>query len=190
MFLDYNGSGTYENSSTQLESLVGGVTVTVYDASGAAQGTTTTAATPDGSGNNFTIAATGTGPYRLEFTNVPAHLRPGVFGTGAGTSVQFIPDGNSSNINLALTDPGKFNNEANPDTATTIFLNGQYNAAGINGSTSIMRTPYNATGHDFTGVTPTAGFEGVEVAEIQETGAIYGMAWQKHEKSYLRRRVS
>lgn len=178
VFLDYNGSGTYENSGTQLESLVGGVTVTAYDGAGNAQGTTTTSATADGLGNNFTLTATGTGPYRLEFTNVPAHLRPGVFGTGAGTSVQFIPDGNSSNINFALTDPGKFNNETNPDTATTIFLNGQYNAAGINGSTSIMRTPYNATGHDFTGTTPTAGFEGVEVAEVQETGAIYGMAWQ------------
>lgn len=178
VFQDYNGNGVYENSGTTLESLVGGVTVTVYDALGNAQGTTTTSATADGLGNNFTFTATGAGPYRLEFTNVPTYLKPGVFGTGAGTTVQFLPDGNSSNINLALTDPGKFNNEVNPATATTIFNNGQYNAAGIAGNTSLMRTPYNATGHDFTGTTPTATFQGVELAEIQETGAIYGMAWQ------------
>lgn len=154
------------------------MTVTVYDSSGAVQGTTTTSAVADGSGNNYTLTATGTGPYRVEFTNVPAYLKPGVFGTGAGTTVQFVTDGASPNINLALTDPGNFNNEANPDTATTIFLNGQYNAAGLNGLTSLMRTPYNATGHDFTGTTPTASFQGVELGEVQETGAIYGMAWQ------------
>lgn len=177
VFQDYNGSGTYETSGT-LESLVGGVTVTVYDAAGTVQGTTTTSATADGSGNNYTLTATGTGPYRVEFTTIPTYLKPGVFGTGAGTTVQFIPNGNSSNINLALTDPGKFNNEANPETATTIFLNGQYNAPANNGITSLMRTPYNSTGHDFTGTTPTAAFKGVELAEIQETGSIYGMAWQ------------
>lgn len=178
VFLDYNGSGTFETSGTTVEPLVSGITVTVYDSAGAVQGAATTTATADGGGNNYSISATGTGPYRVEFTNVPAYLKPGVFGTGAGTSVQFVADGNTPNVNLGLTDPNKFNNEANPDTATTIFLNGQYNAAGINGITSLIRSPYGATGHDFTGTTPTAGFEGVELAEVQETGAIYGMAWQ------------
>lgn len=178
VFQDYNGSGTYETAGTTTENLFGGVTVTVYDSAGAVQGTATTTATADGGGNNYSIAATGTGPYRVEFTNIPTYLKPGVFGTGAGTTVQFVPDGNSTNINLGLTDPGKFNNEANPATATTILLNGQFNAATLNGITSLMRTPYDATGHDFTGTTPTAGFEGVELAEFQETGATYGMAWQ------------
>lgn len=165
-----------DSNATIVETGVGGVTVTLYDSAGNARGSavTSTAAATLG---QYSITSIGSGPYRVEFTTIPTYLRPGAFGT-AGTTVQFIAEGNTSNVNLALIDAGKFNNEANPDTAAAIFLNGQYNAAGLNGITTLMRTPYAATGHDFSGTTPTASFQGVGLAAVQETGAIYGMAWQ------------
>ncbi len=173
VFLDFNGNSVFDSTATQLETGVGGVTVTLYDNNGAAQGTANT-----GTNGAYTIASTGAGPYRVEFTNIPTYLKPGAFGSAAGTTVQYVANAGVANINLALIDSGKFDNETNAETATTIFLNGQYNATALNGLTTLMRTPYNATGHDFTGSTPTAGFEGVELAESQETGSIYGMAWQ------------
>lgn len=176
VFLDFNGNSTFESNATTVETGVGGVTVTLYDNNGTAQGTATTS-TATATLGQYNIVSTGTGPYRVEFTNIPTYLKPGAFGA-AGTTVQYVNDGTTANINLALIDSGKFNNEINPETAATIFLNGQYNAAALNGKISLMRTPYNATGHDFTGATPTANFKGVDLAQIQETGAVYGTAWQ------------
>ena len=114
-FLDFNSNGLLDTNSSlpndgggnytrQTDLGVGGIVVTAFDSSNTARGVATTAA--DGT---YTLAATGTGAYRLEFSNVPSGTFTGPQGTnptpppvGSSTSVQFVPDGNSANRNLSL----------------------------------------------------------------------------------------
>ncbi len=115
VFQDFNGNGTYDTSGgtsaapTAVDSGIANVVVTAYDSAGVSRGTATTAAT-----GLFSIAATGTGPYRLEFTSIPSGYAPSARSTdsvlggtaaNAGSTVQFVADGNTGNVNLALNRP-------------------------------------------------------------------------------------
>ncbi len=175
VFRDYDGDGTRDAA----EHGVGNIVVTAYDSAGTAQGSTTTAAS-----GAYTLAPTGSAPYRIEFTSIPSYLRPGPFGPDSGTTVQFMST-NSGVANLGLVDPVKFAAETNPTTVTTCFVTGAYNGANAT-STSVLTVPFNATGHDFTGNNHTASFQGVELTQWQETGAAYGLAWQgKRDRIYV-----
>src|SRR5262249_18193597 len=113
---------------------VQGVSVTAYDASGAVVGSGASVA--DGS---YSLTATGAGPYRIEFSNIPAGLQPRPHGPGAGTTVQFVADGNSSNINLALVAPQDFC-QNNPALVTSCYVGGPQNVSGE----VIVSFPYSA----------------------------------------------
>ena len=102
VFNDYNSNGTFDTTATLTNTGggtvgvakdvgVSGVTVTAYDGTGAAVGTATSAA--DGT---YSLTATGTGPYRIEFTTIPSGFKPSFHGTNSGTTVQFVPDGVST----------------------------------------------------------------------------------------------
>ena len=70
VFQDFNNNGVKDTSganNTAVDRGVQGVTVSAYDAGGVQRGTATT----DGNGN-YTLTATGSGPYRIEFTTLPA----------------------------------------------------------------------------------------------------------------------
>ena len=132
VFLDFNSNGLLDTTSTlpndgggtytrQTDLGVAGVIVTAFDASNTVRGTATTAA--DGT---YILAATGTGGYRLEFTNVPSGNFTGPQGTnptpppfGSFTSVQFVPDGNSTNRNLSLGSPTGYSD--NPQIITNEY---------------------------------------------------------------------
>ncbi len=131
VFQDYNGNGVYNTAGNAanpaIDKGVSGVTVTAYDNAGAVRGTAVT-----GNDGTYSLSATGTGRYRLEFTNLPAGYFPsarstdsvnGGTTTNAGTSVQFVPDGSTSNVNLAINYPDDYS-QANPRIATTIMVNG------------------------------------------------------------------
>ena len=109
VFLDFNSDGAFDTTAIfpndgsgtyagRPETGVGGVIVTAFDAANTPRGVATTAT--DGT---YTLAATGTGGYRLEFSNAPAGLHFGPQGAGSATAVQFAADGNSANRNLGLT---------------------------------------------------------------------------------------
>lgn len=114
VFRDFNSDGQLTANGTITDTGVADVTVTIYDAAGTAQGNDTTDST-----DAYSISATGTGPYRVEFTTLPAGYFPSFHSshsgsnttapnsaaTTAGTTVQFVPDGNSSNVNLAINAP-------------------------------------------------------------------------------------
>src|SRR5690606_5463722 len=53
-------------------------------------------------------SATGTGPYRIEFSDLPPGYFSGPQGSGSGSTVQFVPDGNSSGVNLGINHPEDF----------------------------------------------------------------------------------
>jgi len=113
VFQDFNENGTYDTTLTLTNNGSGtvaapvdrgmsGVTVTAYDPAGVSRGTATTI-----SDGTYTLAATGTGPYRIEFTNLPAgyfasaRSTDSVLGGAAadsGSTVQFVNNANTANI--------------------------------------------------------------------------------------------
>ena len=132
VFQDYNANGTRDTGATlpnaggegslalPVDRGVSGVTVTAYDSAGAAVGT----ATSDAAGA-YSLTATGTGPYRVEFTNLPAGFQPGVNAAGK-TAVQFVADGNTSGVDLAINIPAEYC-QNNPTIVTNCYVGGPNN---------------------------------------------------------------
>ena len=147
VFEDFNGNGLRDTTSTvpngggasgatalAIDRGVAGVTVSAYDAAGALQGT----AVSDAAGA-YSLVAAGTGPYRIEFTALPTGYRPSAHGlgaTGSGTTVQFVPDGNSTNVNLGIIDPASFC-QNNPTIYTSCFVFGD-NVGGANSAMPVL----------------------------------------------------
>ena len=68
VFQDFNSNGVKDISganNTAIDKGTAGVTVSAYDASGALRGSATS-----NSNGDYTLNATGSGPYRVEFMNV------------------------------------------------------------------------------------------------------------------------
>lgn len=167
VFRDYNGNGTRENASPNLEPLVAGIIVNAYNSADVlvASYTTTSAAAP-----NFSIPLTGsvyngtpgsnTGSVntgvavRLEFI-IPASgacgLNPNIDyssgnGSTVGSSVRFITGGATA-VNYAIQNPADFKGATtNPLTFTTRFSNGDPNAANPGAVNGLLGFPYNNTG--------------------------------------------
>jgi hypothetical protein len=100
VFLDHNADGVMNiaasDTSPQIDQPIAAVTVTAYDALGASAGAATSGA--DGA---YALSASGDGPYRIEFSSLPAGLvfdrravpsnaaGGGARANAAGSSVQF-----------------------------------------------------------------------------------------------------
>jgi protocatechuate 3,4-dioxygenase beta subunit len=149
VFEDFNAngvrdvSGTTPNASgsgatgTAVDGGLAGVAVTAYDSAGQVAGTATTAA--DGT---YTLNATGTGPYRLEFTNLPAGFSPDPQGPNNGTSVQFVADGGAANVDFGAVQPGDFSVD-NPFLASEIYYYASHTGT-FASSPEIVGFPYSA----------------------------------------------
>ncbi|HMT06866.1 MAG TPA: SdrD B-like domain-containing protein [Pyrinomonadaceae bacterium] len=109
VFQDFNQNGAYDTASgtESIDVGVANVTVSAYDSVGALQGTATSAAN-----GTYSLVAGGTGPYRVEFTTLPSGFTPsarsndsvlGGTATDAGSTVHFVNNLNTSNVNLAVT---------------------------------------------------------------------------------------
>lgn len=205
VFQDFNADGNFNTTAAtgiSRDRHIAGVTVTAYDSSGTQRGQTTTvrctaAATPQSfctgadTGPNYSLSATGTGPYRIEFTwdNTSGSLLDfehsaqstdsvnGGTTTNSGSTVQFVSDGNTSNVNLALNRSCDYC-QNNPELVTTRFENG---ARTGNTNGSILSMAYNPTTH-------------TNDEQIQNTGAVWGVAYDGYKKrvytsAFLKRHV-
>ena len=168
VFRDTNANGIRDRIN---EVGVAGVTVTAYDDQGFNQGSTTTAA--DGA---YTLTAGGVGPYRIEFTTLPAGLQPGAFGAQSGTTVQFVTGSEATDINLGLSSPAEYC-ENNPNLAINCLIAGNPLQTGPNGlsatgdQTTLAYFPYNASGQSG---------QDTSLATAKETGAAtWGLACTK-----------
>jgi hypothetical protein len=181
VFRDFDGDGVRDTN----EPGVGGITVTAYDPSGASAGVTVSFATLClGPGNpipectalnapaigSYTLNATGVGPYRIEFSGWPSHMRPAAQGGGNNTSVQFVPDGNSSNIDFALHNPAEYCQE-NPRVSVTCLQPGT-----VVGNTNTTIYTFNYTD---SGTTPPPQTQ----TTASQTGAVWGLAYQRSTNS-------
>lgn len=172
VFRDLNANGLFENAT---EPGVGGVLITAYDAAGVNQGSTNSAS--DGA---YTLSATGTGPYRIEFTDLPANLKMGPAGLQSGTAVQFVAGNSADNINLGVNNPAEYC-QNNPNLAVNCFISGDPLKAAPPGfiatapSEALSYFPYNASG-ETSQSTPLA-----TAADIG--AATWGLAYQRTSKT-------
>ncbi len=164
VFTDYNDSGTREQNDTGVP----GVVVTAYDATGNQVAQTTTAA--DGS-YTFNGIADGT-QLRVEFSNIPADLRPGAFGRDSGTTVQFVTSP-AAGVDLGLAKPDEYC-QNNPWLISPCYINGDPLAAGSTsaGQGVLVSFPYDAYGREDTTIENT-------LATGAQIGATWGLGIQR-----------
>lgn len=189
VFQDFNGNGLYEITGgtaaapTAVDVGVAGVTVTVFDAGGVQRGTANTVA--DGT---YSVAATGTGPYRIEFTALPSGYSPsarstdsvlGGTATNAGSTVQFVADGNTPNANLALDRPKDYCVD-NPTICSQL-----YGLGSANQPDSIFSIPYQAGSTRTTGGNPVTDFMSpgnTSLATTDQVGTTFGIAYNRNSR--------
>lgn len=197
VFQDFNGNGTYDTSSTisnngfgtigvAIDRGISGVTVSAYDSAGVARGSATT-----DSVGNYTLSATGTGPYRLEFTTLPSGYQPsarstdsvlGGSATNSGSTVQFVNDVNTSNVNLAVNYSTDYS-QNNPEIVAAMYQDGDA-VSGPNSAASVIESlPYSSGSTDSgTGATESF-FESPTVNPLDiaasQVGTTFGMAYAR-----------
>ena len=186
VFQDYNGNGQFDAVTTvgnpaAVDRGVSGVTVRAYDKNDALQGSAQTIA--DGT---YSLTAGGTGPYRVEFTDFPAY-KPSARSTDSvnggtsantGSSIQFVADGTTSNVNLAINKPLDYC-QNNPTLATTCFTG---TVSGNTADPVLISFPYNSgtiSTTDSAGVT-----NGVHNLMIPQStlGSISGLAYHRSSR--------
>src|SRR5262249_14186880 len=130
-----------------------------------------------GADGSYSLTTSGAGPYRVEFSNIPAGFQPGPHGVGVGTTVQFVPDGNSSNINLALVVPQE-HCQNNPSLVTSCYVRGPQNV----NSEVIISFPYSAGTTRDGGPGPFNDYDapvhGI-LARANQTGPTWGLAYSR-----------
>ena len=185
VFQDYNGNGNFEATGgtllnpTAVDSGVAGITASVYDSAGVLRGTATTNAS-----GLYSIAATGTGPYRVEFTTLPAGYSPSARSTDSvsggtandsGSTVQFVADGNTPNVNLAIN-RGKDYCQDNP-----LVSSQEYSVGAASFPFSVFSIPYGGSGNTainanlitYQNPAPTS------LANANQVGTTFGLTYQR-----------
>jgi uncharacterized repeat protein (TIGR01451 family) len=179
VFLDYNANGARDTatiinntgsgtSSVAFDAGLPGITVTAYTSSGAVAASTVTG--PDGS---YTLNTNGTvGPYRVEFTNLPPGYCPGPVGPNSLTTVQFVPEGGASNVNVGLVIPTLITPN-NPTLAVPCYVVGDQN----NTLPVIISFPYNSGSTNRNPDPPFNEFDAPEavLARANQVGTTWGL---------------
>jgi hypothetical protein len=179
VFLDYNQNGTMDTSGTSpnyaLDTGVSGLVVTAYDASGVSVGTATT-----NTSGAYSLSATGTGPYRLEFTSLPSGYYAGATGTNNATTVRFVADGSSSGNDLGLSRPEDYS-QNRPDLATNCYVYGDQVTGTYNNNAAVLSFPYEG-GMSYTS-TATSDFDHptthTMMLTANQVGTTFGLAYAR-----------
>src|SRR5437764_1016013 len=95
VFQDFNANGAFDTTynplaPTAIDRGMPGVSVTAFNAGNQAVGN----AVSDALGN-YVLNAGGSGPFRVEFTNLPSGVYFGPQGTNNGSAIQFV-NGNAA----------------------------------------------------------------------------------------------
>ena len=165
VFGDMNSDGLITANGTFTEAGINGVLVTAYNLIGNPVGSATSAA--DGS---YSISTIANGPYRVEFTNLPAGYEPTTHGSQNGTSTQFVTSAaGATNINFGAWFPANF--ATTPLNAATVsHLSGDPLQGGATASTPVVHR-FSPT---YSGTTPSA----TALATAGQVGSVWGVAWQ------------
>ncbi len=168
VFRDFNSNGILENSATYKETGVGGVTVTAYNSNNAIAATTTTA--NDGTYN----LNTGSGQFRIEFTNFQNVDFSSFHGTNNQTSVQFA-NGGDFNVNLGINYPANYCGTLDPLVVTPCYINGDPLKSGANMATdNVLVSFQHSASIEFPPMT--------SLAVANQIGTTWGVAYQRESK--------
>ena len=196
-FRDFNGDGAQSTAAAPFETQgVPNLTVTAYRS----DKTTLTATTAADGTFSISDATAYTGPYRVEFTNIPANLQPGAIGANNNSTVQFI-NGTSSAVNLALQDPTEYSSTVNPLMVTPTYVNGDplNNTAGYTGE--LRRFAYTSAGYDTTKNPqlpapnpPAYTGAATDIATRSQLGSVWGLTYARtgkilYSSEFLKRHV-
>ncbi len=166
VYVDYNMNGMMNTTGTApnyaVDAGIAGVTVTAYDSSGTNQGSTTSGAT-----GTYTLSATGTGPYRIEFTTLPSGFSPSATGTNNASTVRIVPDGATANVDLGIIRNKDFT-QPDPLMVVPVYTNGDPLGGGTAG-TNMALAGFRYSGSDTRIDTLATGLQ---------IGATWGIAWQ------------
>src|SRR5699024_4670423 len=121
VYLDYAGDGSFDTSGEVQDSILGGVTVTAFNADGDQVGQTTSKVNVTG-GSNYVLdletSVEDGDPLRIEFTELPS----GSYDTFSGSSIQFTTAWASA-VNFGVFDPMLFNDGTEDLALATGILN-------------------------------------------------------------------
>ncbi|HEV3081407.1 MAG TPA: SdrD B-like domain-containing protein, partial [Gemmataceae bacterium] len=183
VFQDFNANGTFDTTKTiandsqgsvgvAIDQGMAGVTVTAYDSTNAVAGTATTAAN-----GTYTLTAAGAGPYRVQFTNIPAGYYPGPHGINSGTTVQFLAGAGTAS--LGLVRPTQYAPD-NPNLVTNTYWFGDQVTGPNAAQPVIVSIPYSAgtQGADATLADYRADLTGhVLAVPASQVGTTWGLAY-------------
>ena len=162
VFTDFNDNGLRNPGDLP----VSGVTVTAFDASGAVVDSDVTNAA-----GGYTLNILNGTQVRIEFTAIPANLRPGAFGRDSGTTVQFVTSPGAG-VDLGLTNPFEYC-QNNPFLVMPCYINGDPLAGGAAGTwDTLVSIPNDAFGRTDANIEKT-------LATGAQIGTTWGLAYQR-----------
>ncbi len=216
VFQDFNGNGSYDTTTTitnngtgttgvAIDRGVPNVQVRAYNAAGA--NVTTGGVVNTDAAGVYTLVTTdaGSGPYRIEFTALPAGFQPsarstdsvnGGTATNSGSATQFASTP-STNVNLAVNYPAEYS-QNNPETAAMVYVSDDQ-LTGPNSTVNVLLSfPYSAGSTDTaTGANPLL-YDNPTVNPLDipanQVGAAFGLAYARttrllYAAAYFKRHV-
>jgi hypothetical protein len=190
-FQDFNSNGVRDAGSTipndgsgtvgvAADIGVANITVTAYDQNGNVAGTTTT-----GANGTYSLVVGGSGPYRVEFTNLPAGYQPGPYGPpNNNTTVQFVDDplgGTLLNVDVALTFPADYC-QNNPELVTACYVFGDQFTPPYGNMPVLVSFPYSAGSNRLPTTPPLPDYDNPTTHALMvpanQVGTAYGLAVQ------------
>lgn len=199
VFQDFNGNGNFETTTTianagfgtigvAIDRGVAGIEVRAYDSTGA-NVTPGGVVLTDTSGNySLTTTDAGSGPYRVEFTNLAAGYSPSARSTdsvsggtssNSGSTVQFVSTP-VSNVNLAINYPSDYS-QNNPEIVASKYADG--NQLGGNVAPVLISFPYSAGSADTTAGASETAYDAPTTwplsLEANEVGTTFGLAYAR-----------
>lgn len=184
VFRDFNANGIQDNSSSYLEPGIGGISITVYNASNNPIGNTVSCEGSNLPGALCTSSNLGyyeinvpAGTYRVEFTWGENYLYSGASG---GTSVQFVT-APVNNVNFGVNNPSHFSQSpANQEVVTPRFCYGYYNSTNFGNTPAIIGIPYNSLDPTSNiGIQNPTVLPSTSYALFNQVGTTMGLAWQR-----------
>ena len=178
VFRDYNADGTLDVGS-RIEPGIAGISVDVFDGTGANVGSATTLS--DGTYSAALSVGAGT-DVRVEFTGLPSYLHPAPVGADSGTTVIFAQSGDSG-IDLGLHNPGEHCQD-DPDLVTSCYIFGDQSTAVAPYDEVIVRFTYTA-GNDGSSSTPSDYDIPAHITEATapDVGPTFGLAYHSASDS-------
>jgi len=205
VFQDFNGNGTFDTTSTisndgfgtigaAVDRGVANVEVRSYNSAGT--NVTTGGVVITDANGNYTITTNdvGSGPYRVEFTNLPAGFLvsarstdsvSGGSTTNSGSTVQFVSSP-ATNVNLAVNYPTDYS-QNNPQILAAMYESGDAITGPNNGQSEMLSFPYSAGSSDATTGATESLFDMPTVNPLDvpanQVGATFGMAYARKTRN-------